>query len=352
MKKYFAILLIILTLTFSACDKPISVGTWSFADTGTQNTFFELNFVSPQTAWLTGWFEKGPEATEGWQVLQTNDGGKTWTPMVNQAEQKIKYVYFINEKTGWALNLTQDILATSDGGTTWSITRTAGKSKIKYNYKNTTAPTELPDPINKIKFVNEKTGWAWGGGKKDSAVEQEGIFLCTSDSGKTWERVEYPFASELKTLFFLNEKFGWASDTKSGVYKTLDGGKTWQKQPDDMTRPSINGIFFISEKKGTIVGDSYIGLTEDGGNTWKPIKVKDTYLNDVYWIDENNAWAVGDKGKLMVSQNGGQRWEHIKPLLDEPDLANITKVKFLDINSGWAYGNNGLLLHYEMKKAE
>ncbi len=352
MRKYFVILLIILVLTISACEKAIPLGTWLPANTGTQNTFFELNFVSPQSGWLTGWFEKGPEATEGWQILQTNDGGLTWIPMANQAEQKIKYVYFINDKTGWALNLTQDVLTTNDGGVNWTVSRTAGKSKIKYNYNNPTAPTEVPDPINKMKFINEKTGWAWGGGKKDSAVDQEGIFIRTVDGGKNWQKVEYPFASELKTLFFLNDKFGWASDTKAGVYKTLDGGQTWQKQPDDMTRPSINGISFVNEKRGTIVGDGYIGLTEDGGATWKPIKVKGAYLNDVYWVNETTAWAAGDKGKLMVSQNGGQKWEHIKPRLEEPDLANITRIKFLDINSGWAYGNNGLLLHYEMEKAE
>lgn len=348
MKKYLLILLITLFCLISiACNSDKPLGVWKFVDTTKPNTFYELNFVNGQTAWLTGWYEKGPEATEGWEILQSIDGGKTWSAMTNQAEQKIKYVYFANDKTGWALSLTQDILSTVDGGQTWSVIRPAGKVKIKYNYNNPGAPTEMPDPISRLKFINEKAGWAWGGGKKDSAVEQEGIFIRTVDGGKNWQKVEYPFVGEIKTIFFLNEKFGWASDTKAGLYKTDDGGQTWQKQADDLTRPSINGISFANEKRGSIVGDSYIGITDDGGKTWKPIKVKGSYFNDVYWVNENAAWAVGDKGKAMQTQNGGQRWDDLKVDVAEPELANITKVKFIDDKNGWAYGNNGLLLHFE-----
>ncbi|MFY9225443.1 MAG: YCF48-related protein [Blastocatellia bacterium] len=352
MRKYLTILLLGIILILGACKDSKPTGTWAVVDTGTINTFFELNFVNGQTAWITGWFEQGPKETEGWQILQTYDGGKTWTPMTNQTEQKIKYVYFVNEKSGWAINLTQDILATNDGGLTWAVIRPAGKVKIKYNYNNPGAATEMPDPISKLKFLNEKVGWAWGGGKKDSAVEQEGVFIRTVDGGKNWQKIEYPFEGEVKSMFFLNEKIGWASNNKSGLYKTDDGGQTWVKQTDDVTRPFINGIAFANEKVGSIVGDSYIGVTDNGGQTWKKVKLQGVYLNDVYWVNEKVAWAVGDKGKVMYTENSGQKWESVASDLLEPEYANITKIRFFDANTGWAYGNNGVLLHYELKASK
>src|SRR5207244_956671 len=78
MKRFFVIILLCI---FYGCGPKTKVGTWSMMDTGKpDDTFFELNFLSPQVGWLTGWDGKGPKETDGWEILQTSDGGKTWTP--------------------------------------------------------------------------------------------------------------------------------------------------------------------------------------------------------------------------------------------------------------------------------
>ncbi|MEW6730379.1 MAG: hypothetical protein AB1489_03470, partial [Acidobacteriota bacterium] len=252
MRRFLTFLIFCLVTTLlSSCGPKGPAGTWSPLETGQPNTFLEeLNFTTPEMGWAVGWDEKGPQETAGWEVLLTRDGGRTWGIWPKQVEQRIKLVHFVNDRVGWAINLDQDILTTNDGGETWTVQRKAEKVKIKYNYNNPGAPTELPDPLTRLRFISEKIGWAWGGGKKEAAFEQEGVFLRTENGGQQWQKVEYPFDDELKTLCFYDAYLGWASDRKAGLYKTIDGGKTWEKQRDDLRRPSINGIFFISDNKG------------------------------------------------------------------------------------------------------
>jgi photosystem II stability/assembly factor-like uncharacterized protein len=351
MNRFISILMIGLVIFgLVGCQPKAPEGVWTpipFPD-GKQNTIFELNFLTPEVGWLTGWSDKGPKETDGWEILQTRDGGKSWNVMAKQLEQKIQYVYFINEKTGWALNLTHDILQTTDGGETWTIQRPAGKAKVKYFYENPSAPTEIPEPLNRIYFLNEQSGWAWGGGnKKENEFEQEGIFLRTDDGGKNWQKSEFPFGNELKTVYFLDNKNGWAADTKAGLYNSVNGGRSWEKRPDDMKRPSINGVFFLNKDRGWIVGDRYVGVTEDGGRNFTRVRVDRSYLYDIWFADENNGWAVGDNNTILRSEDGGRRWQAQTSGFDSP--VTITKLKFFNNKTGWAAGHNGALLRYDAK---
>ncbi|MBL8148640.1 MAG: hypothetical protein JNN15_01805 [Blastocatellia bacterium] len=328
-----------------SCSKPGPAGKWSVIETGKpDNTVFEMNFLTPESGWLSTWSGDGPKETEGWEVLSTIDGGKTWNVLADQAKNKIKQVYFINGKSGWALTLTNDILATKDGGTTWELQRKAGKVKVKYNYNNPTAPTETRDPITKLKFYSEKRGWAWGGGRQDDSYEQEGIFLRTEDGGKTWEKADYSFSDELKTVYFLDADLGWVSDRKGGLYRTVDGGKSWQKDPEDIKQSPINAFFFIDLNKGWGVGSNgYVGRTTDGGKTWIKGRAGKSFLNSVFFVDEKVGWVAGENGEIFRTEDGGLKWERQESSLP----ATLTHLQFFGNRQGWAAGNAGYLLRYE-----
>src|SRR5882762_4205063 len=90
-------LIAVMIICFSSCKPAGPAGNWKPIETGKDNTFFELNFLTPEVGWLTGWNEKGPEDTGGWEILLTRDGGKTWNVLPKQMEQKIQFVHFANE---------------------------------------------------------------------------------------------------------------------------------------------------------------------------------------------------------------------------------------------------------------
>ncbi len=107
----------------------------------------------------------------------------------------------------------------------------------------------------------------------------------TYDGGKNWEFIEMSSGrAEFRNIyrfFFQTDKIGWAvgvsGDGKDGkvgtIYKTTDGGKTWQinyETPKGLKlRNSLREIEFINDKCGIVVGtDGLILVTYDGGETW------------------------------------------------------------------------------------
>lgn len=77
---------------------------------------------------------------------------------------------------------------------------------------------------------------------------------------------------------------------------------------------------------------------------------EDAELTDVCFIDELHGWAVGDRGVIWCTDDGGLRWQ----LQDSGVDCRLESVHFLDKNLGWAAGGviqpysettRGVLLH-------
>src|SRR4030095_11774487 len=85
-------------LLAAACSTAKAPGVWVTLDTGTSDSFFSVNFVDENIGWLNGSSLREPEenkntnskpkpkkpvedplkANQGFEVLQTTDGGATW----------------------------------------------------------------------------------------------------------------------------------------------------------------------------------------------------------------------------------------------------------------------------------
>jgi hypothetical protein len=63
-------------------------------------------------------------------------------------------------------------------------------------------------------------------------------------------------------------------------------------------------------------------------------------LNDVFEIDENHIWFVGDNGLIIQKLNG--EWNTIEGVTTD----NLFDVFFTDNNNGWVVGNNGKIYYY------
>jgi len=360
----------------AACSKSSAPGQWVTLDAKSGDAFFNVNFVNESVGWVNGITDrsyipsddnantnankntkpqpkpnpaaKKPEdplkANQGFEVLQTTDGGQTWKQLPDQFKNKIRSVWFVDPKTGWALTIDRDILGTTDGGTTWALQRKAGKIKLKVTgYRE----TEQPEQIDNLRFIDSKRGWAWGGGRKDETTEQPGTFLITTDGGQHWNEAPYPFDHTASTIFFLNGQYAWASSDAGSFYKTTDGGLNWTKLQVKATGDVLyRAIFFIDENTGWIVGrGGRMAKTTDGGKTWEKLyKIKDEYrMRDVYFFDRNRGWAVGEEGAILYTPDGGENWLNV----GAPFPARLMDVVFVSDHVGWAVGLGGVVLKYE-----
>jgi len=83
--------------------------------------------------------------------------------------------------------------------------------------------------------------------------------------------------------------------SEDAIYKSSNNAMNWDLVLE--TADGVNKISFFNASVGLAVcDDGYIYLTQDGGNSWD--EIIDTSITkdllDIYFIDENSCWIVGD----------------------------------------------------------
>lgn len=138
--------------------------------------------------------------------------------------------------------------------------------------------------------------------------------------------------------------------TGGGVWKTEDGGETWNNISDgyfnttgigDITvAPSNHNIIYVGTGESCIRGvktshgdGMYKSL--DGGKTWEHIGLKETrhigevYVhptnpNKVYVAAQGNPWGTDEYRGLYLSEDGGDTWEKILYVNDHSGIVDMT----------------------------
>jgi photosystem II stability/assembly factor-like uncharacterized protein len=176
-----------------------------------------------------------------------------------------------------------------------------------------------------------------------------------------WEAITPRLSSfTMRSVSFVDTLTGWIAgdsfdiitDTLFGnIYKTVNGGKNWNKQiiaNDKIGRPHLQ---FISNENGWCSGrrnDSlFIYNSIDGGVNWNIQysmfrNLKLIEMNAVYFANANKGWAVGDNGLLLRTVDGGKNWIDTFSISNYLDVylkhEPFSKVFFVDENIGWAVG--------------
>ncbi len=168
-------------------------------------------------------------------------------------------------------------------------------------------PYPTSNHLYAVKFVTPKKGWIAG---------EQGVILYTENGGETWEYQESGTEQTIKSLFFINERQGWAvggesrTREKGVIVHTEDGGKSWVQQQGDFNSP-LNSVLFLSEKEGWIVGNQGILLhTIDAGKKWERQRSLGVMraIASVYFINARTGWILaGDE--IYRTTDGGKNWD-------------------------------------------
>jgi len=121
-------------------------------------------------------------------------------------------------------------------------------------------------------------------------------------------------------------------------------GQNWLPQ-DSGTREGILEVYFVDDLTGVAVGRrGTILRTENGGNVWSLITSgTNNDLHDIFFVNFSNGYAVGQNGTILHTNNAGLTWM--------PQFSGQTGVliscSFTDVNTGWIVGQSGTIIHTE-----
>ena len=110
-----------------------------------------------------------------------------------------------------------------------------------------------------------------------------------------------------------------ASDRKGGFYKSTNRGESWQKQSSKVTSGNYYQEIFADpiDVDVVYVMDTYMGVTKDGGKTFKYVDEKYKHVdNHAMWINpkNNSHWLVGCDGGIYETFDKGAKWDYKKNL--------------------------------------
>ncbi|GAI56824.1 unnamed protein product, partial [marine sediment metagenome] len=225
------------------------------------------------------------------------------------------------------------MLHTVDGGKTWEQQATG----VHFGQ------------IVDLFLFDEQNGWALTNEnyRPQDSTESYIQVLKTTDSGMNWELINtgqtglITIGSVIRTgsLFFQDASKGWILGANCNLYKTGDGGDTWNTVPLPLDWTNTFDIVFSTDKKGTTCGESLFH-TQDGGDQWTEIPSINSQFTDMYFTDSIHGWMVGEWGNIYRTDDGGSTWN---PFNHDATSAALKAVTFSDDMNGWATGRGGTI---------
>ncbi|HWT82978.1 MAG TPA: hypothetical protein VN648_29705, partial [Candidatus Methylomirabilis sp.] len=304
-------------------------------------------FLDAQTAFIEGFNEDQQSNTNG-TLYATHDGGRAWAayplPFAGGSLQ------FLDAMNGYALTVpwgsgtgaaTAGILYhTADGGKTWS--------QMPLRDPSGNPPAGAPPGSISLEqgaaLKIQTPGNFWLGGGLITANQSVSL-QASRDGGQSWQTQSagLPLTEDLPPTqmtvslpVFVDPTNGFftAAFTLTAVdgsnprqvmafFATHDGGKSWAPLPAIVSgvRPSVRADF-VSPMDAYIPCGQAVCSTHDGGATWNALPSNVTFdanrvLTRLDFLDPQTGWAVTSAG-LFRAIDGGKNWEQVKIAISAP----------------------------------
>lgn len=309
---------------------------------------------NPDILWL-GTGEQNNRQSSSWGngVYRSNDGGATWTHLGLDGTAAIAKVRLhpTDEDVAWvaaAGNLwragpDRGVYKTTDGGRTWTkalyVDSLTGATDLVLDPAN-------PDVLYAATYQRMRAPWGFNGGGPGSAIYK------TTDGGSTWQklanglpegdkgRIGLAIAQTYPRMLLATVEH----PTAGGTYRTEDGGETWVRANTTNPRPMYYSKVFIdptNERRAYILGVE-VFRSDDGGRSFRELPNSPTYDvglktdHHALWIDPRDPkwlYLAGDGG-LHVSSDMGENWRRVNNF----PIGQFYAIAADDRDPYWVYG--------------
>jgi photosystem II stability/assembly factor-like uncharacterized protein len=203
--------------------------TWRQAErVPTQALLTGVYFVDDKTGYAVG---------HDAAIIKTEDGGETWDLKYNdpEAEMPLFSVMFSDAKNGIAVGAFSTALSTNDGGETWNL-----KSVIP----------DPPPPLEGLEYEPHLNSLFRGPSGSLFIAAETGFIFRSTDNGANWEPIKTPYFGSFWGGMTLADESMLLFGMRGNVWRSTDRGTTWA-QVDTGSRKSFGGGVQLDD--GTIV---------------------------------------------------------------------------------------------------
>jgi photosystem II stability/assembly factor-like uncharacterized protein len=291
---------------------------WQLVNIGSNTNVYSIDFINADTGWIAG----------GAGLFMTTDSGNTWLPWGPAGSYR--KVQFLNSQIGWVLQSlsSSGMIHTTNGGLTWT------NESLRYSPKD-------------VYFINADTGIACRVGEASR----------TTDGGAHWVDSAVDADNQLckilsfdqSHLLIVGEPSVWEKQFQlppvTVFLYSSDAGLTWNRVKFDSAHRALRTGTIHNSKEAIVAGDSIVGHTTDGGQSWTFLSESDI-LQFASCIVTGDKWYVAGEtaftgsSRILVSTDQGTNWV----FQNCPDIGGIVAVAFSTPLIGWAGSADGGLL--------
>jgi photosystem II stability/assembly factor-like uncharacterized protein len=283
---------------------------------------------NPDIIWAgTGEPNNRQSSSWGNGVYKSMDGGHSWTNMglqdthhigrivIHPTNPDIVYVAALGHL--WGANKERGLYRTTDGGTTWANTNFIDENT---GFIDVAMDPESPNTLYAASYQRRRRGWGFNGGGPGSGLYK------TTDGGETWDRLTNGLPKgdigRIGIDIYRNNPnivYAVVEHRNEGTFRSEDKGLTWRKMSGENPRPMYYSQIRIdpnNDQRIWVMGaDMY--TSEDGGKTFNTRVVQRIHGDHhAMWINPKNSnhMILGSDGGIYFSYDRGRTWDFVSSL--------------------------------------
>ncbi len=257
-------------------------------------------------------------------VYKSEDGGKSWKNMGLKTSEHIGRICIDPKNSNtvfvaaygplWSAGGERGIYKSTDGGKTWkntlAISENTGCNEVAIDPKNSNI-------LYATAHQRRRHEWTYISGGPESAVYK------SADGGETWNKLAGGIPEDDKGRIGLavspvNSDYVYiiieGTEKSKGLYRSTDKGANWEKRGNFSTAGNYYQELICDPKNADKVYamDFNIMVSNDGGKNFAPIGEKNKHVdNHAFWVDDENPNHLlsGCDGGVYESYDGAKLWQ-------------------------------------------
>ncbi len=289
-----------------------------------------VDHSNTETVWVgTGESWTRNSVSVGTGVFKTTDGGENWSDVGLNDTERITDI-LIDPSDGdtvyvcatghlWNANEERGVFKTTDGGKTWD--------KVLFVDENTgcgdiAMDPQQPDILYASMWQFRRYPYSFKSGGPGSGLYK------TTDGGKTWERLTAGLPTgELGRIAVAvapsrpSTVYAVVESEQTAMYRSDDVGQTWRRtgtSPAVESRPFYFSLLHVDPTDFNRVYKpaSYTAVSVDGGETFSGLGGGTHGDHHALWINPDNPHqlVLGTDGGVYMSNDRGAKWNFVRSL--------------------------------------